>query len=109
MESSIQSVNFDASTSPQYIPSNITTTGVRFLGIIMDQALANLTANSIVFEDNKSGTTLFTFKRTPTNSYSASGLVKIILPSNGIRFSGGIRVSWGSSGDFNSLTVLYQG
>jgi len=109
METSIQSVSFDASTSPQYIPSNITTTGVRFLGIIMNQDLSNVTANSIVFEDNKSGTTLFTFDRTPTNTKSPSGLVKIILPSNGIRSSGGIKVSWGASDDFNSLTVLYQG
>lgn len=108
MDTAIQSTNFGASTSPQYIPSNITTTGVRLLGIVLDQELSNTTANSIVFADNKSGTIFFRFKRTPTNSYSPSNLVKIMLPSNGIRFSGGIRVSWSASTDFDSLTVLYQ-
>ena len=92
----------------QYIPSNITTTGVRLLGILMDPELASASTNSINFIDNKSDQTLFTFKRSPTNANSPSSLTKMMLPSNGIRFSGGIKITFTSASDFDAMTILYQ-
>ena len=105
----IQSTLILSSTSTtQYIPSNVTTTGVRLLGIVLEPDLSSTSSNSINFIDNKSNQTLFTFKRTPTNANSPSGLVKIVLPSNGIRFSGGIKITFTSSDDFDSMTIFYQ-
>jgi hypothetical protein len=106
---SIQSVLIFASAgTTQYIPSNITTTGVKLFGILIDPELASTSTNSINFIDNKSDQTLFTFKRSPTNLNSPSSLTRITLPSNGIRFSGGIKITFTSASDFDAMTILYQ-
>ena len=111
MLGSIQSVQYDASTDPQYIPSDVTTTGVRLYGIIFQPSLSGtfVTRNLIKFSDNSSGDILFSFKRSPTNGHAPGGSYFIPIPSNGIRFPGGIKVEWVANDDFSSITVLYQG
>lgn len=99
---------FSSTSTTQYIPSNVTTTGVRLLGILMDPDLSSTSSNSINFIDNKSNQTLFTFKKSPTNGASPSGLLRIALPSNGIKFSGGIKITFTNEDDFDSMTILYQ-
>lgn len=111
MLGSIQSVQFDASTDPQYIPSDVTTTGVRLYGIVFQPSVGSsglVTRNLIKFSDNSSGDILFSFKRSPVDGESPNESYFIPIPSNGIRFPGGIKVEWVATDDFSSITVLYQ-